>query len=103
MAGERETLEEAGVAAKMVGVLSLNLEGCMIPRVLLLAEPLEEHPDDTPKSVPNFESCGALSPSTSPEPKPDHNPDLRGPNVPMAARVPKVLSLIMASAPSWSR
>ena len=88
MAGERETLEEAGVEAEVKGVLLFKLGGGLVPRVVLYAEPVEQHeqaakgngkddggappPPNTgtytgtgtgtgtvPKSVPDFESCGA--------------------------------------------
>ena len=57
-AGERETLEEAGVAARVTGVLRFMLGGGIVPRVLLLAEPVDD--GAVPKSMPDFESCGAL-------------------------------------------
>lgn len=60
-AAERECLEEAGVACKVIGVVRFMVDNMRRPRVMrvaLMAEPLNE--DDEPKSVPDFESCGAL-------------------------------------------
>ena len=57
MAGERETLEEAGVEAVVKGVLLFKIGGGLVPRVVLYAEPVVDAP--VPKSVPDFESCGA--------------------------------------------
>jgi phosphatase NudJ len=75
VAGERETLEEAGVKAKVKGVLVFKLGGGLVPRVVLYAEPFEDREEageeeagagvtcgaskSLPKSVPDFESCGA--------------------------------------------
>eukprot|EP00933_Yihiella_yeosuensis_P017391 TRINITY_DN14534_c0_g1_i1.p1 TRINITY_DN14534_c0_g1~~TRINITY_DN14534_c0_g1_i1.p1 ORF type:complete len:282 (-),score=33.74 TRINITY_DN14534_c0_g1_i1:169-954(-) len=57
-AAERETLEEGGVKCKITGVLQFRLGGGIVPRIVLLAEALE--PRAEAKSLPNFESCGAL-------------------------------------------
>ena len=57
-AGERETLEEAGVHARIKGVLTIKLSDRLVPRVVLYAEPREDSAS-VPKSVPDFESCGA--------------------------------------------
>eukprot|EP00931_Biecheleriopsis_adriatica_P103188 TRINITY_DN78058_c0_g1_i1.p1 TRINITY_DN78058_c0_g1~~TRINITY_DN78058_c0_g1_i1.p1 ORF type:complete len:363 (-),score=31.84 TRINITY_DN78058_c0_g1_i1:87-1076(-) len=56
-AGLRETLEEGGIHASVTGVLQFRLEKGIIPRIVLLAEAVEE---GEPKSVPDFESCGAM-------------------------------------------
>ena len=86
MAGERETLEEAGIEATVKGVLLFKLGGGLVPRVVLYAEPVEDQAEEqeggggaaagggsageasaaagaaagAPKSVPDFESCGAV-------------------------------------------
>jgi len=57
-AGMRETLEEGGLACRITGVLQLRLDGGVVPRIILLAEPSDESLQ--PKSVPCFESCGAM-------------------------------------------
>ncbi|KAL1528671.1 hypothetical protein AB1Y20_010007 [Prymnesium parvum] len=60
-AARRECVEEAGVAVEPCGVLRLMAEGkgaSRVLRVVLLAVPVES--DATPKSIPDFESCGAL-------------------------------------------
>mmetsp|Transcript_10330 Transcript_10330/g.22794 ORF Transcript_10330/g.22794 Transcript_10330/m.22794 type:complete len:435 (-) Transcript_10330:454-1758(-) len=61
---ERECLEEAGVPCKVIGLLRFMVDNLAAPRVMrvvLLSEPLvvpdvEAHP----KSIPNFESAGAV-------------------------------------------
>ncbi len=58
-AGERETLEEAGVHARIKGVLTIKLSDGLVPRVVLYAEPRSKDSASAPKSVPDFESCGA--------------------------------------------
>ena len=79
MAGERETQEEAGIQANVKGVLLFKLEGGLVPRVVLYAEPVEDQTKEQeegaaggqrsaavgttaciPKSLPDFESCGAV-------------------------------------------
>mmetsp|Transcript_3063 Transcript_3063/g.7904 ORF Transcript_3063/g.7904 Transcript_3063/m.7904 type:complete len:178 (+) Transcript_3063:204-737(+) len=55
-AGERETLEEAGIEAQVTGVLRFQLSKG-VPRIVLYAEPRSADP--SPKSLPDFESCGA--------------------------------------------
>lgn len=56
-AGEREALEEAGIAVKIEGVLRFMLDGCC-PRIVFLARPIDENAEC--KSIPNFESVGSL-------------------------------------------
>jgi 8-oxo-dGTP pyrophosphatase MutT (NUDIX family) len=56
-AAKRESLEEAGISVRIEGVLRFMLDGSC-PRVVLLARPLEEGAEC--KSVPDFESVGAL-------------------------------------------
>eukprot|EP00873_Tetraselmis_striata_P044266 jgi/Tetstr1/464530/TSEL_009287.t1 len=61
-AGARETLEEGGLRVAIIGVLCFSLAHARstrpCPRVTLLAEPLD--PAQPPKSVPCWESSGAL-------------------------------------------
>lgn len=56
-AGERETVEEAGVVIQIEGVLHFMLHGSTL-RVVLFAHPV--HDDATCKTVPDFESVGSL-------------------------------------------
>jgi len=56
-AGVRETLEEGGVACIVKGVLQFLLGKHIVPRIVLYAEACG---DAEAKSVPDFESCGAL-------------------------------------------
>ena len=55
--GVREALEEAGVAVAIKSVLRFTLTDAL--RVIYLAHPVEAA-DDTPKTVPDFESAGSL-------------------------------------------
>eukprot|EP00656_Telonema_subtile_P028806 TRINITY_DN3144_c0_g2_i2.p1 TRINITY_DN3144_c0_g2~~TRINITY_DN3144_c0_g2_i2.p1 ORF type:complete len:271 (+),score=63.15 TRINITY_DN3144_c0_g2_i2:480-1292(+) len=59
-AAVREALEEAGVHVQLCGVLRLMLsrDGC--PRAVLLARPSPGEEHKHPKSVPDFESVGAM-------------------------------------------
>ena len=63
-AAKRECEEEAGLAVAVLGVLSFHLDRHGTPRVVLLAEPLATGQDcvelPQPKTVPDFESCGAV-------------------------------------------
>ena len=61
-AAVREAKEEAGVAVRVVGALRFNLDGGETLRAVFLAEPVDEERagGDVPKSVPDFESCGAV-------------------------------------------
>lgn len=55
-AGRREALEEAGLEVEITGVLRFMFHDC--PRVVVMAKPV---PDDAPcKTVPDFESAGAI-------------------------------------------
>lgn len=56
-AGVRETLEEGGVACAVKGVLQFLRGRQIVPRIVLYAEACG---DAEAKSVPDFESCGAL-------------------------------------------
>jgi phosphatase NudJ len=61
-AGKRETEEEGGVSVDIKGVLLFKLGGGVVPRVVLYAEPRRDGvgvDGSTPKSIPDFESCGA--------------------------------------------
>lgn len=58
-AAERETVEEAGVRANVKGVLLFQLSESVVPRILFYAEPVDTDAR-SPKSVPDFESCGAV-------------------------------------------
>ena len=59
-AGVRETLEEAGVEAVVTGVLRFQLDD-LTPRIILYAEPVSgDQGGSVAKSVPDFESVGAL-------------------------------------------
>jgi 8-oxo-dGTP pyrophosphatase MutT (NUDIX family) len=54
----RETVEEAGVHVRLVGVLQVDvLNGGQYRRVIFYAEP--EPPDQAPKTWPDIESVGA--------------------------------------------
>jgi len=60
-AAVRECREEAGVESRVVGVLRFmvdNMDAPRVMRVVMLSEPLDDNAE--PKSIPNFESCGAL-------------------------------------------
>ena len=59
MAAEREALEEAGVHVKVTGLLLCKLGCRLVPRIVLYAEPVDDPTKGNPKSVPDFESCGA--------------------------------------------
>ena len=68
-AAVRETLEEGGLAVKVTGVLRFQLAEGFVPRVVLLAEPDGEGAVGegsaeamalVPKSLVDFESCGAV-------------------------------------------
>lgn len=54
--GLREVLEEAGVHVRITAVLRFSLTNAL--RVIFLATPVEGV-DDTPKTIPDFESAGA--------------------------------------------
>ncbi|CAF1227682.1 unnamed protein product [Rotaria sordida] len=61
-AAERETLEEAGVKIRLTGILKIEF----VPRtdinrlrVIFFAEPFDEN-DCEPKSIPDYESYGAM-------------------------------------------
>jgi 8-oxo-dGTP pyrophosphatase MutT (NUDIX family) len=54
--GLREVLEEGGVQVRITAVLRFSLTNAL--RVIFLATPVEGA-DDTPKTVPDFESAGA--------------------------------------------
>jgi ADP-ribose pyrophosphatase YjhB (NUDIX family) len=57
----RETKEEGGVDIRVVGVLRFQLSSSETWRVVLLAEPLVGEDEMVPcKSVPDFESVGAM-------------------------------------------
>lgn len=61
-AAQRECLEEAGVATRVVGVLRFIVDNSRCPevmRVVFLTTPTEGA-DAEPKSIPDFESVGAL-------------------------------------------
>ena len=60
--GIREALEEAGVYIEITRVLKVNLSDAL--RVTYLAKPLDGT-DVTPKTVPDFESAGAVWVSAS--------------------------------------
>ena len=53
----REALEEAGIHIEITGVLHLSLTNAL--RVIFLANPVQGR-QDTPKTVPDFESAGAM-------------------------------------------
>ena len=55
--GKREALEEAGIDIKITRVLKFDLSNAL--RIIYLANPLAGT-DDTPKTVPDFESAGAM-------------------------------------------
>jgi len=55
----REALEEAGVAVRVTGLLRLMVDGRGTIRAVLLAAPEDER-DCEPKSVPDWESVGAV-------------------------------------------
>eukprot|EP01062_Namystynia_karyoxenos_P068902 TRINITY_DN6405_c0_g1_i1.p1 TRINITY_DN6405_c0_g1~~TRINITY_DN6405_c0_g1_i1.p1 ORF type:complete len:443 (+),score=119.21 TRINITY_DN6405_c0_g1_i1:125-1330(+) len=63
-AGERETLEEGGVQVRITGVIDCLLRRSRrhpdtpTPRIVFLAEPV--HGDAQAKSLPDFESAGAM-------------------------------------------
>lgn len=60
-AAAREALEEAGVRVAVTGVLRFMLGRDGTPRVILLAEPADgDGAGAQPKSVPDFESVGAV-------------------------------------------
>jgi len=63
-AAKRECEEEAGLAVEVLGVLSFHLDKRGTPRLVLLAQPLAAGQEyaalPQPKTVPDFESCGAL-------------------------------------------
>eukprot|EP00931_Biecheleriopsis_adriatica_P029472 TRINITY_DN17493_c0_g1_i2.p1 TRINITY_DN17493_c0_g1~~TRINITY_DN17493_c0_g1_i2.p1 ORF type:complete len:370 (-),score=65.69 TRINITY_DN17493_c0_g1_i2:311-1420(-) len=54
----REALEEAGVAVKVTGILLFMVSSSGTLRVVFLAEP--EDSDAKPKSIPDWESVGAV-------------------------------------------
>ncbi|CAJ1376601.1 unnamed protein product [Effrenium voratum] len=54
----REALEEAGVAVRVTGVLRMMVDSQQTLRVVFLAEP--EDPAAQPKSIPDWESVGAM-------------------------------------------
>eukprot|EP00746_Dinoflagellata_sp_MGD_P019984 gnl/MRDRNA2_/MRDRNA2_14645_c0_seq1.p1 gnl/MRDRNA2_/MRDRNA2_14645_c0~~gnl/MRDRNA2_/MRDRNA2_14645_c0_seq1.p1 ORF type:complete len:389 (-),score=74.47 gnl/MRDRNA2_/MRDRNA2_14645_c0_seq1:82-1248(-) len=56
----RECLEEAGIAVRVTGVLKFMLDRRGTPRILFLAEPIDESGSVEPKSLPDWESVGAL-------------------------------------------
>ena len=56
-AGVREAEEEAGVQVEITGLLTVMIDGGVCPRVVLYGVPIGD--DDEPKSIPDFESCGA--------------------------------------------
>ena len=58
-AAVRECLEEAGVRVTVTGVLRFSFGNGGVPRVVLMAAPADES-EVEPKSVPDFESVGAL-------------------------------------------
>jgi len=61
-AARRECIEEAGIDAEVVGLLTFMVDNMTAPqvmRVALLTAP-REGADLEPKSIPDFESCGAL-------------------------------------------
>ena len=55
--GKREALEEAGIHIKITRVLKFDLSNAL--RIIYLANPVAGT-DDTPKTVPDFESAGAM-------------------------------------------
>ena len=55
--GVRETLEEAGIHIEIKSVLKVILSDAL--RIIYLAYPVDGT-DDTPKTVPDFESAGAM-------------------------------------------
>ena len=55
--GIRETLEEAGIQVEIKCILNVSLTNAL--RVIYLAHPVEGS-NDTPKTVPDFESAGAI-------------------------------------------
>ena len=56
-AGIRETLEEAGIQIEIKSILNVSLTNAL--RVIYLAHPVEGS-NETPKTVPDFESAGAI-------------------------------------------
>ena len=58
-AAVRECLEEAGVHVVVTGVLQFNFRQGGVPRIVLMARPADAAATE-PKSVPVFESVGAL-------------------------------------------
>jgi len=59
VAAQRETLEEAGVTVRIIGVLRFMVRWATgTVRIIFLVEP--EFPDAMPKSIPDWESVGAL-------------------------------------------
>jgi len=57
-AGKREALEEAGLDVEITGVLRFMNEGGSCPRIVLIANPIDK--TQQPKSIPDFESVGAI-------------------------------------------
>lgn len=58
----RETMEEAGVAVRLTGVLRFEFtpsKSTARLRVIFLAEPVDASSEDC-KTIPDFESCGAV-------------------------------------------
>jgi len=61
--GVRECNEEAGVAATVIGLLRIMFDNDRSPeviRVVLLMQPADSTVDPEPKSIPDYESAGAL-------------------------------------------
>lgn len=58
-AGIRETLEEAGVSVRITGVIKFMLEERVVPRIILMGEPIDEN-NCVPKSIVDYESCGSF-------------------------------------------
>jgi len=54
----REALEEAGVAVRVTGILRFMVDGRGTIRIVFLSEPEDENAE--PKSVPDWESVGAV-------------------------------------------
>jgi len=63
-AARRETLEEGGVEVRIAGVLRFMISGLLraspCVRVIFLASPVDESRGAVPKTVPDWESAGAI-------------------------------------------
>mmetsp|Transcript_1272 Transcript_1272/g.1503 ORF Transcript_1272/g.1503 Transcript_1272/m.1503 type:complete len:207 (-) Transcript_1272:102-722(-) len=75
-AGVRETLEEGGIKVKITGVLKFMLQAKVVPRIVLMAEPVDLDAC-IPKSIVDWESCGSFWVAVNDLQKLDRRADFR--------------------------